>query len=262
MRKTRWNLDLLAEKFYHTKFYKSHENLKVDFHGVLCDLIKKKQTPEIVLEQVKLLPGLYNHTNWPYRWGLYIDEQEYESAKEKAAPEITKLFFGEPADINIILGQLWKAAPYEELNTQVWNALYNRLAEIKEGKSPPCSLSCFYGHMDRSAFEATIGRFFVSLYKVLTAYPETKEEGDSNVVRYTSNREHRKEPLEYCLHYFVGHNRIVESAIDHYRDKPEIVLDLHRTTCDMILPNTTETLIEFLLICYSLLENIYGVEIE
>ena len=262
MRKTRWNLDLLAEKIYKTKFYKDHEDLKVDFYGLLSESIKKEQTPEVLLEQIKLLPGLYNHSKWPYRWGLHVPEQDYKAIKEKSQPEIINLFSGDRADMNVLLGYMWKTMPYDGLHEELWNTLYGRLQYIQRGLVSPKDLSCFDGITDQVVIDATIGRYFVSLYKVLAAYPRHARTGHEGVLLYTPNEKYRKADPKYCINYFVGHNRIVESAIAYHKKNPEIVLDLHRTTCDMTMQNLTENMVEFLLICYSILENVYGVKIE
>lgn len=262
MRKTRWNLDLLAEKIYNTKFYKDHEDLRVDFYGLLCESIKREQTPEVLLEQVKLLPGLYNHTKWPYRWGLHVSLEDYKAIKQKSQPEIKNLFSTERVDINVLLGYMWKTMPYDGLYEELWNTLLARLRGVQNGTVSPKMLSCFDGITDQVVIDATIGRYFVSLYKILAAYPRFQRVGHEGVLLYTSNEKYRKVDPKYCIHYFVGHNRIVESAIAYHKNNPEIVLDLHRTTCDMTMQNLTENMIEFLLVCYSILENVYGVKIE
>ena len=252
-KKTVWNLDLLAEKIFRTKFYKKHEDPKLDFHAILCESIKQEQTADVLLEQVKLLPALYNHSKWPYRWGLYTDKNQFNRIKQESVQDIENLFAGKRANINQILGYLWRCAEYDCFPMGVCQKLLNLLYDIQDEKESPNTLSCFDGLTEHKVITASIGRYLISVYKVLATQKQYEKAAHDAILGFTTCEQYRLQEYPYCIHYLLGHNRIVESALELHKKAPcpEKVLTLHQHTCTMELQNLTETMIEFLLVCYS-----------
>lgn len=260
-----WPLDLFAKELYHTEFYKEHENLEVNHHQELCKLLEIPVSEKNLLEQVKLLPSFYRVTGWPYRWPVQITKEDLYFAKQKAQSDLDLIHefqttgtLKSKVDFHVVLGYLWKAIAFN-IEIPESKTLRQIIRLIDQNELNQGLLSCFDPYTDRCAASKTsIGRYLVSCYKLDAATGDLS--AHEKIIGYTVNKKYATQPPEHRLHYLIGHNRIVESSA--FLDDNERTLELHQTTASMVLQPITETIIEYLLVCYQILAKVYGVKFE